>query len=88
DMWSYEAAGLLFQDSQNTLKQMQEDFPNLCDIYSITIHPRLEAFALTLGFKALKSDSDSSLRWLYMSLDKFLALDYEDALLNFDFRAW
>lgn len=87
-LWSHESACLLFQDSQDTLKQMQKDFPNLCEIYSITIHPRLEAFALTLGFKILRSDPSSSLRWLYMPLDRFITLDYYDLLLDFDFSIW
>ena len=33
-------------------------------------------------------DSDSPLRWIYMSLDRFLELDSDDVLLDFDFNRW
>jgi len=85
--WSYGTACQMLQDSQATLAQMQQAFPNLCDIYTITIHPRLEAFALALGFKGMKSDPNSALRWLYMPLDRFLATNIDDALVEFDFAA-
>ena len=84
-VWSYGTACELIKDSQATLKQMRQDFPNLSDIYTIAIHPLSEDFALTLGFRQMKADPDSSLCWLYMPLDRFLALDYEDILLNFDY---
>ncbi|MGB3615354.1 MAG: hypothetical protein WBA10_16290, partial [Elainellaceae cyanobacterium] len=83
--WSYGPACQLLQDSQVILAQMQQTFPNLCDIYTMTIHPTLEAFALTLGFKAMKADPNSALRWLYMPLDRFLALDVDETLVEFDF---
>lgn len=84
--WNYSTACLFLQDSQATLARMQTEFPDLCDIYTITIHPRLEAFALTLGFRTMKSDPGSSLRWIYMPLDRFLAVDVEEALAEFDFN--
>ncbi|MEO0406571.1 MAG: hypothetical protein AAF289_04390 [Cyanobacteria bacterium P01_A01_bin.135] len=83
--WNYGMACLMLQDSQETLGRMQREFPNLCDIYTITIHPRLEAFALALGFKVMKTDPASSLSWLYLPLDRFLALDVDEALVEFDF---
>ncbi|MEM7793516.1 MAG: hypothetical protein AAF579_03570 [Cyanobacteria bacterium P01_C01_bin.118] len=84
-VWTYENACTMIKDSQTTLSKIRDDFPNLSDIYTIAIHPLSEDFAITLGFRTTKSDPDSSLRWLYMSLDRFLALDYEDVLLNFDY---
>lgn len=84
-IWSYDAACLMVKDSQETLREMLECFPNLSDIYTMAIHPLLEEFALTLGFQSMLSSSDSSLRWLYMSLDRLLDVDYEDVLLNFDY---
>lgn len=85
-VWTYENACELIKDSQITLRKIRDDFPNLSDIYTIAIHPLSEDFALTLGFRMTKADSNSSLRWLYMPLDRFLALDYEDVLLNFDYN--
>lgn len=84
-VWTYETACQLIADSQATLRQIQEDFPNFCDLYTIAIHPLSEDFALNLGFRGMKADPDSSLRWLHMPLDRFLELDYEDVLLNFDY---
>ncbi|MEM1251770.1 MAG: hypothetical protein AAGI69_05000 [Cyanobacteria bacterium P01_H01_bin.21] len=84
-VWTYETACEFIRDSRATLKKIQDDFPNLSDIYTIAIHPLSEDFALTLGFRMTKADPDSSLRWLYMPLDRFLELDYEDVLLNFDY---
>ncbi|MEM6253847.1 MAG: hypothetical protein AAF821_13090 [Cyanobacteria bacterium P01_D01_bin.156] len=86
NLWNYETACELIRDSHRTLKKMRDDFPNLSDIYTIAIHPRSENLALNLGFRATKSDPNSSLRWLYMPLDRFLALDYEDLLLNIDYK--
>ena len=86
NVWSYETAHTLIKDSHKTLKRIRDDFPNLSDIYTIAIHPLSENFALTLGFRMIKADPNSSLRWLHMPLDRFLALDYEDVLLNFDYQ--
>lgn len=86
NVWTYETACAFIKDSQITLRELQNDFSNLSDIYTIAIHPFLEDFAITLGFRATKADPSSSLRWLYMPLDRFLQLDYEDVLLNFDYN--
>ena len=85
DVWTYETACEFVKDSKKTLTNIQSDFPNLSDIYTMAIHPRSEDFALTLGFHPMKADPYSSLRWLAMPLDRFLALDHEDVLLNFDY---
>ncbi len=85
NVWTYETACEFIKDSRITLKKIRDDFPNLSDIYTIAIHPLSEDFALTLGFRMTKADPHSSLRWLYMPLDRFLELDYEDVLLNFDY---
>ncbi|MEL7507914.1 MAG: hypothetical protein AAFX51_04900 [Cyanobacteria bacterium J06636_28] len=84
-VWTYENACELVKDSQTTLRKIRDDFPNMSDIYTMAIHPLSEDFALTLGFRTMKGDPDSSLSWLSMPLDRFLALDYEDVLLNFDY---
>ncbi|MEL6383534.1 MAG: hypothetical protein AAFQ89_14000 [Cyanobacteria bacterium J06626_18] len=83
--WNYSTTCQFLQDSQTTLRKMQASFPNLCDLYTIAIHPRLEALAFAVGFKPLKTDPNSSLRWLHLSLDRFLATDIETALVEFDF---
>lgn len=86
DYWSYSTVCQFLQDSQMTLRQMQKMFPNLCDLYTITIHPRLEALAFALGFKPMKADPNSSLRWIHIPLDRFLQLDIDSVLVEFDFN--
>ena len=85
DFWNYENALRLFKDTQESLRKMQNKFPNLSDLYTISLHPRMADFALNLGFELMVSDPDTSMSWLYMPLDKFLAIDGEDILLNFDY---
>ena len=85
NVWTYDNACNFIQDSKTTLRKIRDDFPNFSDIYTIAIHPLSEDFALTLGFRMTKADPNSSLRWLYMPLDRFLELDHEDVLLNFDY---
>jgi len=83
--WNYPTVCQFLQDAQETLKQMQEAFPNLCDLYTITIHPNLEALAFALGFKPMKADPASSLRWIHIPLDQFIQLDIDEALVEYDF---
>jgi len=83
--WSYGTVCQCLQDAQVTLRQMQSTFPNLCDLYTIAIHPNLETLAFALGFKPMKADPNSSLRWIHMPLDQFLELDIDEALVEFDF---
>lgn len=67
---------LFLQDAQNTLIQMQqEDFPNLCDLYTLIIHPSYEKLADTLGFQKMSSDPQLSIYWMYQALDRFVSLD-------------
>ncbi|MBW4459402.1 MAG: hypothetical protein KME47_04060 [Nodosilinea sp. WJT8-NPBG4] len=87
EFWCYANVCEFLVDSQATLRAMQQEFPNLSDIYTITIHPHLEAFAMALGFKPLKADPASSIRWYYIALDDFLALDGDETLVEFDFSA-
>lgn len=70
------------EDSQTVLAQMQTDFPNLCDLYTLMIHPTYEKQALALGFQKTSSDSQLSVYWIYLPLDRFLALDIKEALLK------
>lgn len=64
------------QDAQKTLIRMQqEDFPNLCDLYTLIIHPNYEKLADSLGFQRMSSDPQLSIYWMYQALDRFVALD-------------
>ena len=74
----YREAGqpLLLLDSQQIFRQMLEDFPNLCDIHTLMIHPSFEPFVNQLGFQKTVGDSQSSVYWMYLALDRFLELDF------------
>ncbi len=70
------------EDTQKVLVEMQTDFPNLCDLYTLMIHPMYEKQALALGFHQTSCDSQLSIYWIYLALDRYLALDIKDALKN------
>jgi len=70
------------EDTQKVLGEMQTDFPNLCDLYTLMIHPMYEKQALALGFQKTSSDSQLSVYWMYLALDRFLALNIKEALLQ------
>jgi hypothetical protein len=73
---------LFLQDVQKVLEQMKQDFPNVCDLYSMIMHPTYEALAATLGFQKMRN-SPSSIYWMYLAVDRFLALDIESAFPSF-----
>ncbi|NJK68890.1 MAG: hypothetical protein HC789_18235 [Microcoleus sp. CSU_2_2] len=70
------------EDTQQVLVEMQKDFPNICDLYTLMIHPMYEKMSLALGFHKTSSDSQLSVYWMYLALDRFLALDIKEALLK------
>jgi hypothetical protein len=65
---------IFLKDAQQVLHQMKHDFPNLCDLYSMIMHPAYEALATSLGFQKMRN-SPSSIYWMYRSLDRFLDLE-------------
>lgn len=71
---------LFLQDAQITLRKMQQDFPNLCDLYTLIVHPSYEALALALGFQQMgqHTSRDTQLYWMYQALDRYLALEIAD----------
>lgn len=73
------------KDVQKTLGKMQVDFPNLCDMYSMTIHPIYEELAAALGFQKIGGDPKLSVYWIYRAVDPFLALDMEQAVAELEF---
>lgn len=66
---------VFLQDAQQILQQMQQDFPNLCDLYTLVIHPRYEALVSALRFQKLDADRQANLYWAYLPLDRFLATE-------------
>ena len=66
-------------DAQETLRKMQRDFPNLCDLYTLIIHPSYEAMAIALNFQkigiAATHSRDTQIYWMYQALDRYIQLD-------------
>ena len=71
---------LFLTDVQQVLSQMLEEFPNLCDLYTMIIHPSYEQLALALGFQKTSSDAQLSVYWVYLAVDRFLALNIKQTL--------
>ncbi len=69
---------LLLEDAQTTLQAMQQDFPNLCDLHTLIIHRDYEPLAKALGFQKTGLDNQAAVYWMYLALDRFLAIDMED----------
>lgn len=86
ERWTLANALLLFNETQSILREMHGEYPDLEIIYSIPIHETLQKFALSIGFKLKRTRNQQDLYWLYIELDRFLAIDGDKALENFDFR--
>ncbi|NEQ97326.1 MAG: hypothetical protein F6K30_11470 [Cyanothece sp. SIO2G6] len=67
-------------DIQATLRQMLLDFPNLCDLYGLSLHPGSEAIAQAVGFQKTVQDPSLPVAWLYTPLDHFLEVDVARAI--------
>ncbi|MEP0872526.1 hypothetical protein NDA01_22165 [Trichocoleus desertorum AS-A10] len=68
------------EDGRQTLVAMQEDFPNLCDIYALAIHPIYEELQPAIGFHKTCQAPQSLLYWTYQPVDRYLALDLKQAV--------
>lgn len=75
-----QALPMMLKDAQQTLVNMQQDFPSICDLHTLIIHPGYEALIQQLGFQKMGTDSTSSMYWVYLALDHFLATDIETLL--------
>lgn len=71
------------QDVQQTLSQMHQEFPNLCDLYAMVFHPEHDELRIALGFQKTVEDTQLPLSWIYQPVDRFLVLDVPQALANF-----
>ncbi len=80
------SVGGFLKDAQKTLVRMQADFPNLCDMYTLAIHPGDEQLVSALGFQKTHQDPLKPLHWMYIPLDKYLSLNVKLAIsvLKFD----
>jgi hypothetical protein len=67
-------------DTQITLNRMQVDFPELCDLYSVVVHPMHEELRKLLGFSLIRQDNQRSYAWIYLAVDRFTQLNIPEAL--------
>jgi len=68
---------MFLADVQASLGKMQKDFPNLCDLHTLIIHPSYEAMAQSIGFQKIGQQTSKStqLYWMYQALDRYLTLN-------------
>jgi hypothetical protein len=71
---------LLLQDAQENLVRMRQDFPGLCDLYALTIHPMYEELSRVTGFQKIDTDPHLAIHWMYQALDYYLELDVPKAV--------
>jgi len=71
---------IFVQDAQKVVVAMQQDFPNLMDMYTLVIHPSYADLAQALGFQKASADPKLPLQWMYQAVDRFIALDVQTAL--------
>ena len=67
---------MFLADTQRVIATLQADFPNLCDLYTRMIYPGYESLLHRLGFQKASAE-ESSVYWVYLALDRFLAIDLE-----------
>lgn len=84
---NWENVRIFLRDVQKTLMKMQVDFPNLCDFYTILIHPKYEEFTQSLGFQQLGGDPKSFIYWMYTPVDQFLSLDITEVVAKLEFAS-
>ncbi|NDJ19645.1 hypothetical protein [Myxacorys almedinensis] len=72
----------LLEDTKQALVRMQADYPGICNLYSLILHPMYEELRRVLGFERICQDSQRSYTWIYLALDRFLQIDTKKALAN------
>ncbi|MBD2330140.1 hypothetical protein [Alkalinema sp. FACHB-956] len=83
--FNHQTLKQLIQDTQATLHRMKEDFPALCDLYSMIIHPSYEELRRLMGFERVSQDMQRPYSWVYVSIDRYLgfnAVDIVNALAS------
>lgn len=73
---------LFLEDTQKTLARMGQDFPELCDLHTLIIHPSYEKLTSSLGFQKTIQNNQHSIYWMYMAVDRFLSLEMATILGN------
>ncbi|MEM9446668.1 MAG: hypothetical protein AAGA18_15100 [Verrucomicrobiota bacterium] len=85
-LWTRDNILALIEETKKTLQLIHNDYPELSEIYSMTIHPRLGALAKAIGFATTSLGSATALSWLSIHLDTFLAINSEEILSTFTYE--
>ena len=72
----------LLEDTQQTLLKVQRDFPEICDLYTLIVHPIYEELRKVLGFERFCEDNQRSFAWTHGAIDRFLEIEMKQALSN------
>ena len=70
-----ESIYLMLEDTRQIMAQIQGDFPNLCDIYTLIVHPLHEQLRIAVGFQKTFQDTVRPHSWGYLAADNYIATD-------------
>jgi hypothetical protein len=66
---------LLIKTTQSMTAAMRQDYPALCDMFSLIIHPSYEQLRKIMGFETTAQDRQRAYKWVYLAIDRYLAVD-------------
>ncbi len=74
----------VLEDMQLTLQRMQSDYPEMCDLYALIVHPRHQEIQRALDFELIYQETQHPFAWMYVAIDRFLQLSIPRALAKFN----
>ena len=83
EAYRHDYTVLFLEDVQTTLGKMQTDFPNLCDLWTLIIHPRYHKLATRVGFQRYNQKTKNMPYWMYQSFDRFMNVDMKAEMKDF-----
>lgn len=66
---------LMLEETRQMMIQIQQDFPNLCDIYTLIVHPLHEQLRIAVGFQKTFQDTVRPHSWGYLAADNYINTD-------------
>jgi hypothetical protein len=75
DYLNAEIMALLISTTQAMTVAMRQDYPALCDMFSLIIHPSYEQLRNLMGFETTAQDPQRHYKWIYLAIDRYLAID-------------
>jgi hypothetical protein len=77
DYLNAQMMALLISTTQSMTVAMRQDYPALCDMFSLVIHPSYEQLRNLMGFETTAQDRQRHYKWIYLAIDRYLAIDAE-----------